>query len=315
MIVQPENLSFNEAPFAMVIYGVPGIGKSTLALSAPDPVFIDFDNGVRRVKPYHRKTTIVCNSYEEVRDDLKSDLVKAAKTIIIDTGGSFVTYLQDWALRTDPAANKKKGGGLSITGFGAVKAETASFTSYILKILKKNLIYVFHSNEEKNKDGTPYQRILCEGALRTTVWQCCDFGAFMHVEGDKTILSFRQTEEYFAKGCHGIEGDYVVPRLKETDNNDFLTRLFEKASASMAEEDAFMEKRRMEYERIMAIVQTIVDGIVDADSATEAAKQIPTLNHALTSLYESRALLTARTNELRLTWDKSLGQYVGPVNE
>lgn len=91
MIVQPNEMSFADKNFSMIIYGPPGVGKSTLALSAPDPVLIDFDGGIARVKAYHRKTTIQCQNYEEVLKDLNSDAVRNCKTIIVDTGGSFIT--------------------------------------------------------------------------------------------------------------------------------------------------------------------------------------------------------------------------------
>ena len=34
----------------LLIYGPPGIGKSTLASLAPKPIFIDVENGLRRLK-------------------------------------------------------------------------------------------------------------------------------------------------------------------------------------------------------------------------------------------------------------------------
>lgn len=33
----------------MMIYGQSGMGKTTVALSAPQPLLLDFDNGVKRV--------------------------------------------------------------------------------------------------------------------------------------------------------------------------------------------------------------------------------------------------------------------------
>ena len=33
----------------MMIYGQAGMGKTTVALSAPKPLLLDFDNGVKRV--------------------------------------------------------------------------------------------------------------------------------------------------------------------------------------------------------------------------------------------------------------------------
>ena len=37
----------------IMIYGQAGMGKSTLALSAPRPLLLDFDNGVKRVNTNH----------------------------------------------------------------------------------------------------------------------------------------------------------------------------------------------------------------------------------------------------------------------
>ena len=37
----------------MMIYGQAGMGKTTVALSAPKPLLLDFDNGVKRVNMAH----------------------------------------------------------------------------------------------------------------------------------------------------------------------------------------------------------------------------------------------------------------------
>lgn len=108
-VYMPNEMDFQGKNFSMIISGSPGIGKTTLALSAPDPVLVDFDEGVSRVKARHRKPTIMGKTYEEIRDDIEtSQLVKDAKTIVIDTGGAFITYLQDWAIRDNPTVNKQK---------------------------------------------------------------------------------------------------------------------------------------------------------------------------------------------------------------
>ena len=97
MILRPNEMDFSDKNFSMIISGSPGIGKTTLALSAPDPVLIDFDKGISRVRAQHRKTAIVCDTYEEVLKDLDSPEVRQARTLVLDTGGAFITYLQDLA--------------------------------------------------------------------------------------------------------------------------------------------------------------------------------------------------------------------------
>lgn len=309
MIKQPNELTFTDKKFSMIIYGSPGLGKTTLALSAPDPVLIDFDRGISRVKAYHRKTTIVCSTYEEVLGDIQSPEIKDCQTIVIDTGGSFVTYLQDWAMRTNPTVNKQKNGALSLKGFGAVKQEFARFTNHVRDVMNKNIIYVFHSDEQKDKEGNPIQRLQCEGAARNLVWQPCDLGAYMQMIGTRRILSFTPETEFFAKGCYGIEGQREVPAVGPNDKNDFLTRLFEEARCNIEEDNKAFAPIKEQYDAVMIEVNKIIDSINNAEDATAAALSLPQLEHALTSKKEALGLLTAKATALSLVWDKAAKKY------
>lgn len=197
MIVRPENMDFSGQNFAMILYGQPGIGKSTLAASAPNPVLLDFDNGVSRIRAEHRCPTSVSTTYEEVLEDIKQ--MGEFDTIIIDTGGSFVTFLKDWALRTKPSCRTKTGAPNTLKVFGEVKTEFARLTDEIKNLMHKNVIYVFHSEEAKDSDGNPYQRLMCEGSARNTVWTPCDFGAYMTMIGNKRTLYFTPQDSFFAR--------------------------------------------------------------------------------------------------------------------
>ena len=310
MIKQPIDMSFSDKKFSMILYGSPGLGKTTLALSAPAPVLIDFDRGVSRVKAYHRKTTIVCQTYEEVLEDIRSPEIKDCQTIIIDTGGSFVTYLQDWAMRTNPAQNRQKNGALSLKGFGAVKQEFQRFTNMVRDTMNKNIIYIFHSDEQKDKDGNPMQRLQCEGAARNLVWQPCDLGAYMQMIGSRRVVNFTPTDEFFAKGCYGIDGQREVPTIGLTDKNDFLARLFDEARANIdAENDAFIPIKE-QYDAVMADAREIIAAINTAEEANAAAEILPNLEHALTSKKECGALLNERAKEIGLVWDKTNKKYI-----
>lgn len=223
MIKQPIDMTFSDKKFSMIIYGSPGLGKTTLALSAPDPILIDFDRGISRVKAYHRKPTSVCATYEEVLSDIQSPEMADFQTVVIDTGGSFITFLKDWAMRTVPGTKTKSGDFNGLKGFGTVKTEYNRFTDYIKTVLNKNVIYVFHSDEQKDTDGNPTQRLQCEGAAKNLVWQACDFGAYMQMLNNQRVLSFTPQQEFFAKGCHGISGQRKVPEIGPNDKNDFIT--------------------------------------------------------------------------------------------
>ena len=309
MITLPEEMTFTDKNFSMILYGPPGIGKTTLALSAPDPLLIDFDHGISRVKAQHRKATRVCKTYEEVLSDVERPEIASFRTFVIDTGGSFVTYLQDWAMRTNPAQNRQKNGALSLKGFGAVKQEFQRFTGYVRDVMRKNIIYVFHSDEQKDKDGNPIQRLLCEGAVRNIVWQPCDFGGYMQMIGTRRVISFTPETEFFAKGCYGIEGQREIPTLRQTDTNDFLTRLFEEARSNIEADNEAFAPVREQYKQTMQSVRDALDAVTDAQTATDAASYVASLTHVLTSQKEARALLKEKTDSIGLKWNKETGKY------
>ncbi|MBR6905980.1 MAG: ATP-binding protein [Selenomonadaceae bacterium] len=308
-IIRPESMDFSKQTFSAIIYGSPGVGKTTLALSAPSPVLIDFDHGISRVRAQHRAPTIICENYEEVLADVKSPEMREFETIVIDTGGSFVTYLKDWAMRVK-GAKQKNGEFNSLKGFGYVKSEFASFTDYIKTVLNKNVIYVFHSQEQADKDGNPTQRLMCEGSVRNTVWNPCDFGGYVQMLDKRRMICFSPTQEYFAKGTHGITGEMPIPVLADGSPNDFMTKLFEKARQNIiSENDAFAPQKK-QYEETMEMVRTCIENVVDAETAKMAVETIRDFTHALTSKKEASAMLKAKTDALGLKYSKETGGYV-----
>lgn len=307
-IVQPANMDFTGKNFSMIISGPPGVGKTTLALSAPNPIIIDFDKGISRVKARHRKPAIIAATHEEVLADVASPDMKNYETIIVDTGGSFVTFLQDWAMRTNPAQNKKKGGGISQTGFGAVKGEFIRFTNMLQYTFNKHIIYIFHTVEEKDKDTTK-QRLLCEGSARNLVWQPCDIGCFLQIIGDERVAGFSPTEEYFAKGCYGVSGQHKLPTLKEGVENDYLTKLFIQMQSSLADETLIFAEAKAAYDKAMAEGRELVDEIAGPDEAFMFTEALAGIEHSLTSENEIKAMAREKIKSLGLTWNKETKVY------
>ena len=310
-VVQPNQMDFSAKKFSMIVSGSPGIGKTTLALSAPDPILIDVDRGISRVQARHRKPAIIGDTYEEILSDITSSPeVKAAQTLIVDTGGAFVTLLQDWAMRQNPTVNRQKNGAISLKGFGAVKAEFTRFTNLLQYTMDKNIIYVFHTLEERDDDTTK-QRLMCEGAARNIVWQPCDLGCHLQLVGDKRFMGFTPTEQYFAKGCYGIKGLIEVPELTDDIPNNLISLLFDQARANIANENRFFEAEKERYDSAVRQVDELIETVVDDESAKAAAQQIKKIPHALTSEREARAKFAKGIKSLGLKWDKERREYIG----
>lgn len=85
-----------KAPWSMLIFGQPGLGKSTLAAHAPTPYFIDLENGLRRVALDPRqKTKTVIRDWPQLEPILRWAATEACpfQTLVIDTSSKLEELL------------------------------------------------------------------------------------------------------------------------------------------------------------------------------------------------------------------------------
>lgn len=303
MIKTTAEMDFTGRNFTVIVAGAPGLGKTTLALSAPNPLLFDLDNGIARVRAEHRKMTSVCETYEELLSDMKSEEYKNAATIVLDTGGSLVQMMQPWAKTQEPKAARD---GRAM--FGVVKREFDRLTWQIRQD-GKNVVIVFHTTEVQKGDVT-VTRLSCEGSAKDIVWTPADFGGTMFQRGKKRIICFAPTEEAFGKGCFGIHGEYEVPELAPGMPNTFLTDLFEQARKNIADEQEKFSKDKKIYDEAVREGTLCIDSVKCADDATACVARLREITHALTSKAELSGKLQTKVNALKLRWDKQSGKYV-----
>ena len=304
-IKKPTEMNFSDKDIIAIISGLPGVGKTTLALSAPDVLLIDADEGLSRIKPEHRRDSSICKTYEEVLNDIH-ETEGTYKTIVIDTCGALIDMMKDWAIRTDPKASKASGG-ISLQGFGTVKAEFIRFSAELRK--KFNVIFLFHESKERNGDDIFYD-IVCEGSARTLVWQPADLGAHLHIMNGKRYLGFTPTANYNAKAAYGIKGLIEVPELEDGQPNDFLTKLFSKVRANLNAESESLGVDMEKYHKAMSNGLELIETITDPDQVNSIVEQIKALDHGLTSEKELLATLKKHLGEVGIKWDKATKSYV-----
>lgn len=304
MILKPKDMDFSNKNIIMIISGLPGVGKTTLALSAPDVVLIDADEGMARVNPSHRKDSSVIKTYEELLTDIKG-FEGHYKTVVIDTCGALIDLMKDWAMRNEPSANKKNGG-FSRQGYGFVKTEFLRLSAELRK--KFNVVFLFHASKDKQDDNVFYD-IVCEGSTKTLVWQPADLGAYIHIVNGERYLGFTPTMNYNAKAAYGIKGLVKVPELTDGDPNDFLTRLFAQVKENIAAEKAALQPQREQYEETMAAGRLAIESIEKPEDVSNAMDAIKILTHALTSERELKAALSDRLKTLGIVYSKENKAY------
>ena len=308
MIKRPDEVVQTTKKIRMIIAGFPGIGKTTLGLSAPKPLLIDVDRGIDRVQAKNRKDFTQPISYEELLQDLKSDL-SSYETLVFDTGGKLLDLMKPYVIKQDSKNGQKDGTTLSIKGYGAVGKEFQRLMDYAYYNLNKNVVVLFHAKEDKDGEATKL-RILVEGSTKDNVWQPMDLGGFMEMYNGKRTIGFDNCERYYAKGTHGIKGVIELPDLDNPNiPNDFLTKLFEKVNESIREEATYFEEQKKNYEKIMSEVGNSIENMTE-ESIDSVMEILKTAKHVLTSEKELRFMFKKKIESLGMVWDFDKRKYV-----
>lgn len=313
MIKKPIEMKNTQKKIRMLIAGFPGIGKTTLALSAPKPLHIDVDRGVDRVKAQNRKDFTQPETYEELLQDLKSDLSEY-ETLVFDTGGKLLDLMKPYVIKQDSKNGQKDGQTLSIKGYGAVGKEFQRLMDYAYYTLNKNVVVIFHAKEDKDGEATKL-RILVEGSTKDNVWQPMDLGGFMEMYNGNRTIGFDNCERYYAKGTHGIKGVLPLNDLENPNNaNDFLTRLFERVNENIKNESVYFENQKKEYEDVMNSVLPKINEMTE-NNVDEIIELIKNTEHKLTSEKELKHNFKAKVEELGLIWNKDTKKYEKKVEK
>ena len=313
MIKKANTVPTEDKKIRILIAGYPGIGKSTLALSAPKPLHIDIDHGIDRIEPRYRADYIQPKTYDEVLEDLVPENLTDYDTLVFDTGGKLISLMSLWAIKKDPKYGQRDGS-LSLKGYGFVGKEFARLMDYCFYTLNKHIVMVFHAVEDKDGDQTRL-RIKVEGQTKNNVWETQDLGGFVEMVGNDRTIGFSNCEKYFAKGTRGVSGVMRIPALGPNSANDFLTKLFEQYNAKSAAEMAEQNAQKEIYDKAMEAINTLVVTITDAESANAAVPLFKGIQHALTSEREAALVWNARIKELDLLYDKVLKQYTDAPKE
>lgn len=309
-IKKANELDFSNKKIKMIIAGFPGIGKTTLALSAPKALHIDIDKGVDRVQAEYRQDTLVFNSYEEMTSDLieahKRKELDQYETFIIDTGGKLLDIMKPTVIKEN-AQNGQRDGSLTMKGYGAVAVKFKQFMDLLID-MDKHVVVVFHAKEERDNDQTRL-RIAIEGQTKDKIWEYMDLGGFMEMHGKSRTIGFSNCERYFAKGTHGISGIYEVPNLEKGSSNVFLSGLFDKVIDDLQASAQQVNKEKEVYQNAMTL-KTFIASATTLEHVNKLITRIAEVPHALTSEKELKTVLMQKAKDLGFSYDKERQAFV-----
>jgi len=301
LIKKPHELDTNKN-IKMLLYGQPGIGKSTLALSAPSPLHLDFDGGVHRVKAEHLAPTVQVKNYQEILDLFQNEDLTPFKTIIIDTAGKMLDYMSSYLVAADPKMGRKDGQ-LSLQGYGARKGMFLRFLSQAAT-MGKNLVFVAHEKEEKEGD-LKVIRPEIGGSSGNDLIKDLDLVGYVEAIGKTRAISFDPCEKFYGKNTCGLSSTISLKNL-DKDRNDMLSGIFSTFESNLQKRNSLKKT----YDGFMDTVRNKISFVVDADSANDFVVWAQNAEHIWDSSIQSRLFLVAKAKELKLTFSAKEKMYL-----
>lgn len=277
------------------IYAPPGVGKTTLAQTAEEPLTIDFDKGIHRAS--NRKDHVPVTSWNEAACITAEDIAPY-KTIVIDTAGRALDFLSAAIIKDNPKAGRGDGS-LTLQGFGTLKARFGSWLKQ-LNLLGKDVVLIAHMDEQKNGDDT-IERLDVQGGSKGEIYKSVDAMGRIFIKNNTRILDFSPRENAFGKNPANLE---VLTIPHPTQNQQFLAEVITLIKTSM---NTLSEEQKKAQET----VDTWADAIKDFKSVDDFNSNIAQVKQAPKA---AQALFNERAKKLGLTFNKESKAYQEAVS-
>ena len=304
----PNELEINST-IKMLVYGQPGIGKTTLALSSPQPVLFDFDGGISRVNKAHQCPTLQVKSWDEALAAL-DELEKGetpCKTIVIDTAGKMLDFMSDYIMRNDPKM-KMRDGSLALKGYGQRKVMFVNLIKRI-SLMGKNVVFVAHEKEDKDGETRRVRPDMSGSSLGDLIKEL-DLVGYMQAFGRERTICWTPNEQYYAKNTCNLPEFEKVPIIIDqqggiTGENDYLAKTFDNYADYLKQQAQLGE----DYKAIVDQITEDIAEVKDAESANAFIKKMCEYTHIWDSKARARRLFAERVDALGLKYNKAKKLY------
>jgi hypothetical protein len=274
----------------LVLYGAPGIGKTSAAFTADTPLLLDFDEGAHRAA--NRKDIVRVQSWSEITD-LTADDLASYKTVVVDTAGRGLDKLAADIIRRNPKAGR--GGALTLQGYGTLKAEFVAWLK-LLNGFGKDVVLIAHMDEQRNGDEI-IERLDVQGGSKGEVYKAADAMGRIAMREGKRVLLFSPTDAAFGKNPGQLEPMEVPHPDKAPEFLSGVIQSIKDRLNAMTEEQAAAQEVLEGWRTVIHELQDVAD----FNDKLTGVKQAPKA---------AQALFAAAATAKGLTFDAKAKQYV-----
>ncbi len=286
----------------MMIFGSPGMGKTTVALSAPKPLLLDFDNGVKRVNMAHLEGVdiVQVENWGEIQTLLQQQQADLApySTIVVDTIGKMMDFIITHCCGTRQP---------QIKDWGRINQEFTWFTR-ALSSLNKHIVFVAHRDTRKEGEETVFIPALREKNYNAIVTEL-DLLGYLEMKSERGVqmrtITFDPTSRNDGKNTCNLPSIMQIPTILNSQAQPTAPNVFiaEKVINPYLSMLAVKAEERRKYDELIETITEDVNNITDAQSANDFAGRIKEYKHIGSSMAKARSLFGVKVKELGLVYD------------
>lgn len=301
-------------PVIVMIVGTPFSYKTSLAMTAANPVHLDGDRGAQRA--VCRCPVFVIENWQEVKDAEANGKFANFSTMIWDTPKSLIEdFIWNYTQGIKFQSNTMK-------IYGEIGTEFKAFVAK-MRGQKMDLIMVSHEKTKEQGDKTIYEPDIT-GQSKQLLLRMCDQVGFMEKRERKdvksgknvidTVLTFNPTPQWpFCKNVAGLP-DMVLPHYTAPEWKGFLDREViiptKEAMSKMSDE----QKAALEFISGWHLSIDAIDG--EADSTAADLLETMTGKGGIAEIKEEhlktqiRAYFRLHLNKIGWKWDGTANAFV-----
>lgn len=278
---------FPKRPVIIVIYGTPGVGKTSLFNTSKNPILLDCDRGADR--SVNRQDTIVATNWKEVLQD--EGEIKNYDTLGIDTAKAVLDdFLMTHVIEQDykMKANKLK-------AYGAIGDE---FKLFVNKRRNEgiDIVVIAHAKEDKDGDVIKLSPDVT-GQSKDLLLRIADQVGFLTMVNNKRTLTFEPTDKTIGKNVAKL------PTLEIPDENDpafltFMADIIEKVKESIQKQSEAQKEALEKVRELTSAIETM--------ETPEQAMEISNEIMSLTKMQQAglRKMFSEKTSSIGIKYNK-----------
>lgn len=263
MPIIKHNEILPERSIIMVLYGVPGSGKTSVAATANNPVLIDTDRGFDRA--VRRIDTSRASAWEDILNDEAS--FDAYDTIIIDTAKATLDdYLVEYVCRLNYKLKTN-----SLKRFGEIADQFKGFVNR-LRLKGKDIIFICHDKEEKDGDIIKHSPD-CTGQSKDLLIRIADQVGYIGIQNKQRVITFEPLDNFVGKNVAQLD-TIVIPNAPSKEFDTCMADIIKQVKSAIQSKS---EAQRKAQEQLAELREKIneVETMEDVDAVLKMSKDLP----------------------------------------